>query len=375
MTLKRVLVVHPYGLGDFLFVTPVLRALRLIPSVEKVDLLLGSRTLEVAQENPHVDEIFIVDKGRYQTQGRLRTLREVVSLGHQLRSRHYDLLLDYSLRGEYAVLSRLFLGIPRTAGFNYKRRGLCHSIRVPLPEGFTQRPVVDLYSRVAEYAGIRVEDRWMELYLNESSRLEVSAKWQAKTGRDESGRFIFVSPGGGESWGKDAHFKQWPVSFFAQLCERLYAQGGFDGVVILGSPAEKNLSEALAEKLSVPFFNFSGELSILESAALLEKAALFIGNDGGLVHMAHALRVPLVGLYGPVDPVVYGPAPASRQALVVYKKDLACRPCYARFRYNSACENRACLQALTPEEVWVQMEQEGWLETVLKARQNLKGPK
>ena len=112
MTLKRVLVVHPYGLGDFLFVTPVLRALRLIPSVEKVDLLLGSRTSEVVRENPHVDEIFVVDKGRYQTQGRGQTFREVVALGLELRSRHYDLMLDYSLRSEYALLGRLFLTRP-----------------------------------------------------------------------------------------------------------------------------------------------------------------------------------------------------------------------------------------------------------------------
>jgi ADP-heptose:LPS heptosyltransferase len=124
----------------------------------------------------------------------------------------------------------------------------------------------------------------------------------------------------------------------------------------------------LAEKLRVPFLNFAGELSILESSALLERAALFLGNDGGLVHMAHALRIPLIAFYGPVDPAVYGPTPASSRALVVYKKDLACRPCYARFRYNSACEKRECLQELTPDEAWAQMEESGWFETVLKNR-------
>jgi lipopolysaccharide heptosyltransferase II len=368
MTLKRVLVVHPYGLGDFLFVTPVLRALRLIPTVEKVDLLLGSRTFEVVRENPHADEIFIVDKGRYQQQSRAQTFCEVAALGKELRSRHYDLMLDYSMRSEYAVFGRLFLGIPRTAGFNYKRRGLYHTIRFPLPEGFSQRSAVDTYCGLAERAGIRVEDRWMELYVSDSARVEAQKKWQAKTGRTEAGRFLFVSPGGGESWGKDAHFKQWPVSFFAELCLRLCGAGGFEGVVILGSPAEKDLAAGLAEKLRVPFLNFAGELSILESSALLERAALFLGNDGGLVHMAHALRIPLIAFYGPVDPAVYGPTPASSRALVVYKKDLACRPCYARFRYNSACEKRECLQELTPDEAWAQMEESGWFETVLKNR-------
>jgi len=362
MTLKRVLVVHPYGLGDFLFVTPVLRALRLIPSVEKVDLLLGSRTAEVARENPHVDEIFVVDKGRYQKQSRVQTFREVAVLGKELRSRHYDLMLDYSLRSEYAVLGRLFLGIPRTAGFNYKRRGFYHSIRLALPKGFSDRSVVDIYSSLAERAGIRTEDRWLELYVSDSARVEALKKWQAKAGQKEIGRFLFISPGGGESWGKDAHFKQWPVSCFAALCARLCAAGDFEGVVVLGSPAEKELAASLAEKLMVPFLNFSGELSVLESTALLERARLFVGNDGGLVHMAHALRVPLIAFYGPVDPAVYGPSPASLQALAVYKKDLACRPCYKRFRYNSSCEKRECLQELTLDEAWTQIEQSGLLQ-------------
>ena len=57
MSMRRVLVVHPYGIGDLLFVTPVLRALRLLPAVERVDLLLGSRTESVVSSNPHADEI------------------------------------------------------------------------------------------------------------------------------------------------------------------------------------------------------------------------------------------------------------------------------------------------------------------------------
>ena len=53
------LIVHPYGIGDLLFVTPVMRALRLIPTVEAVDLLLGSRTREVVEHNPHINDLFL----------------------------------------------------------------------------------------------------------------------------------------------------------------------------------------------------------------------------------------------------------------------------------------------------------------------------
>ncbi len=282
MTLKRVLVVHPYGLGDFLFVTPVLRALRLIPTIEKVDLLLGSRTSEVARENPHVDEIFVVDKGRYQKQNRWQTFREVAALGLELRSRRYDLLLDYSLRSEYAFLSRLFLGIPRTAGFNYKRRGFFHTIRFPLPEGFSQRPAVDIYCGLAERAGVRTQDRWLELYLSDSARSGALQKWQAKTGRKDLGRFLFVSPGGGESWGKDAHFKQWPAPFFAELCGRLCAAGGFEGVVILGSPGRKNSRPSCQRNSPCRFLIFPESFPFLSQPLCLSKPTFFSAMTAAL---------------------------------------------------------------------------------------------
>ena len=87
-----------------------------------------------------------------------------------------------------------------------------------------------------------------------------------------------------------------------------------------------------------------------ETALLLKRSVLFMGNDGGLVHLARALEVPLMGFYGPVPPEVYGPYPPSPTAIAITKKDLDCRPCYYRFRFNNACATIACLKELTPDD-------------------------
>ena len=113
---RNVLVVQPYGIGDLLFITPVLRALRLIPGLERVDVLLGSRTEEVIRHNPHVDEIFTIDKDLFRRQSWLKTWSGLAQLGKTLRGRNYDLLLDYSFRDEYAFFALIFLNIPRRAG-------------------------------------------------------------------------------------------------------------------------------------------------------------------------------------------------------------------------------------------------------------------
>lgn len=353
---RRILIVHPYGIGDLLFITPVLRALRLMPTVETVDILLGSRTREVVENNPHVNEIFVMDKDRMHRQTWLENLRQGFELGCQLRAKHYDLILDYSLRREHAFWGRFFLGIRKCAGFAYKKRAIFHNIRTPLPEGFWGRHATDFYCDLAEQAGIPVEDRFLEFYFpNDPAALEKQIAQKLGGIREP---FLTVSPGGGDSWGREAAFKRWPVQNFAELIRKIQSKIKINGVCVLGSGSEKELCEELKRLLETPVVVLAGETSLNETAMLLKKSVLFVGNDGGLVHLARALEVPLVGFYGPVPPEVYGPYPPAPGAVAVFKRDLECRPCYKKFRFNNACATIACLKELTPDEAMRSLEEQ-----------------
>lgn len=337
-SLRNILIAQPYGIGDALFMTPLLRALRTLPAVERVDLLLGSRTEPIFRPNPHVDRIFSLNQGKWHP-----------GLWRDLRHR-YDLLIDFSLQREYGFYAQFFLGIPRRIGFNFKNRGLFLTEGVPLPHGFEGAHVVDFYSELGKLVGLEVEDRFLEFYLSSEDEEEAGNVLREKS-IQVSGRFVTVAPGGGESWGKDAWLKRWPVAHFVKGLSLLKERIDFEGVWVLGSPEERGLGEEIERTSPFPVVNFCGELSLGASAALLEKSLLFLANDGGLVHLAHALEVPLIAFYGPADPRVYGPYPSSREAVSVYRKDLPCRPCYSRFRYNSACVDRECLTDLPAEAV------------------------
>ena len=344
---RRVLIVQPYGIGDLLFLTPIFRALRLIPTVEKVDLLLGSRTESVVYANPHIDDVLKVDKDLFHSQSFFKTVFDVMKLGKKLCKNQYDLMLDFSMRGEYAFFGAFFLKIPKRVGFNYKRRGFFHTHRVSIPKGFRDRSVVEIVCELAQKAGIPVEDPFLEFYVTDEDRVE-----REKVLMDaDFESYMVVSPGGGESWGKDAHFKRWPIQYYSEFVRHFVKKTEVKGVVLLGSPKEKELCEELEKSLPISTLNLAGKVTLRTSAAVLEKARYFIGNDGGLVHLAHSFQVPLMAFYGPVDPVVYGPFPRSSQAIAVYKEDLECRPCYQNFRYKSDCSDRACLQNLKPDDV------------------------
>ena len=367
--IRCVLIVHPYGIGDLLFVTPVMRALRLIPTVETVDLLLGSRTREVVENNPHINDIFVMDKDRAHRQTWLENLRDYWELGRKLRAKHYDLILDYSLRREHAFFGRFFLGIPKCAGFAYKKRAIFHNIRFLLPEGFWKRHVVDFYCDLAEAAGILVEDRFPEYYFpkahspSEGSKVNGTSPGNLLKEENESQdklkllpeRFLAVAPGGGDSWGKEASFKRWPAKYFAALIEKLQTERNIHGVAILGSRSERALCEELQAMVQPPSVVLAGETNLTQTAMVLKKSALFIGNDGGLIHLAHALHVPLLAFYGPVPPEVYGPYPPSPDAIAIFKQGLECRPCYYKFRYRKDCQTIACLTDLKPEEAFEQI--------------------
>lgn len=348
--MKRVLIVQPFGIGDLLFLTPIFRALRLIPSVEKVDLLLGSRTESVVRHNPHIDEIFSLDKDLLRAQSATKKMKMLWKLGKRLRKNRYDLLLDYSMTRDYGFWAWAFFEIPRRIGFDYKGRGNFHSVRVKLPKGFSEKHVVDYVCDLAEATGIKVSIRFLE-YFHDAILLEKAENLlEQKTG-SKHGKFLAVSPGGGESWGKDAHFKRWSAQSMGTFAAQLAQKENFERVFVFGAPSERELSEELLSFLPPNSLNFSGQLSLPETAAVMAQCSAFVGNDGGLMHLATSIHLPVIALFGPVDPMVYGPYPAqSKRSIAVYKEDLSCRPCYQMFRYQSGCEHRACLQSLTADE-------------------------
>jgi len=350
-------------MGDALFMTPLLRALRTLPTIETVDLLLGSRTEPIFRNNPHIDQIFSVDKGKWHAAGPRELFKEVFSLWRNLRGRRYDLLIDFSLQREYGFYAGFFLGIPRRIGFNFRKRGIFLTESFPLPKGFEGAHVVDFYCELGKFVGLEIEDRFLEFYLSREDEEEAEKILRRpltlpSPQRGEGGgegrnisRFVAVAPGGGESWGKDASLKRWPVVHFVEMLSLLKERIDFEGVLVLGSREERELGEEIERASSFPVRNLCGELSVGGSAALLKRALVFLANDSGLVHLAPALGIPLIALYGPVNPQVYGPYPLAPHTVAVVREKLPCRPCYSRFRYNSACPDRECLSALFPEEV------------------------
>ncbi len=359
--MKRVLVAQPFGIGDALFVTPLLRALKEEAGVEQLDLVLGSRTGEIFGTNPFIDKIFTVDMDHLREQGRVKSFFEIARLLFELRSRKYDLFVDCSLSRRYAFFAAFFLGIACRIGFNYKKRGTFLTRSLPLPEGYRDKHVIEYYSEMGKLAGVEVRINKPDFFLNPDDEIKAGTLMDGAV-FSKSFSYLALAPGGGESWGKDAHFKRWSPDFFAQLLEKLSNEMEFDGVVVLGSRNEFKLGEQVLASIKKPGLNLCGLALVRESAAILKNALLLLANDSGLVHIARALEVPTVALYGPVDEKIYGPYPPGPGYLALGREGLECRPCYRNFRYNADCSHRECLTRFYPDEVFEKIISNGFLK-------------
>jgi ADP-heptose:LPS heptosyltransferase len=117
----------------------------------------------------------------------------------------------------------------------------------------------------------------------------------------------------------------------------------------MGDSKEEGLCREVVSLAHFPLHFAVGETTILGLAALLLLARGAIVNDGGPLHVAVAVGVNTVSIFGPVDPQVYGPYPVANHT--VAQKGLPCQPCYRRFRM-SQCSHVSCLRDLSVEEVY-----------------------
>jgi heptosyltransferase-2 len=122
-------------------------------------------------------------------------------------------------------------------------------------------------------------------------------------------------------------------------------------IILFGETVDAPLCKAVAERMRYPVIDLSGQTTLGQFVGMLGRLKLVICNDGGPLHLAVSQRVRTVSIFGPVDPVVYGPYPHDPSHHVVCREGLPCRPCYHQFKLPPCPYERACLTTVEPDEV------------------------
>lgn len=328
---KRIVIFNVNWLGDVLFSTATIRNIRLNFPDSFIACIIPSRCYPVLKGNPHLDEVIIYDE-----KDRHKGFLEKTQFIQLLKSKKFDIAFLLHRSFTRALICRL-AGIPQRIGYFTKKRGFLMSSKIVSPDRDSMHRI-DYYLNVIEKAGLKVEDRYTEFFVDEEDVYEVD-KFLIENSVGKDDFLAVLNPGG--NWLP----KRWPKEYWAELADKLI--GGREAkVVITGSPADLKLAEDIKMRMKLKPILACGVFNLKQLAALCKRSNLFISADTGPLHIANAAKArKIIAIFGPTSVTVTGPYPAIN--VVVLQKDVGCKiPCYTK-----DCRDNRCMKAVTPEEV------------------------
>lgn len=326
MTPRNILAIKLRYLGDVLLATPTLHALKTAYPAARLTALVNRGTEDILRGNPDVDEILPVERGSIIQQSRFAL---------EIRRRKFDTVVDLT-DGDRAAFLTWMSGAAVRIGFNAEDRwtGRCYTTVVRGDER-SHRIERDLAALAP--LGIKAPDRLPRIWLGseDDDRVEQLVK---DLGVPTDRSWVLIQPGA-RYW-----FKAWPTERFADLADRLTDRFGCQ-VLVSGSSQEQPLTESVVKQAKSRLLNITGHSSVRALAALLKRSALFVGNDTGIMHIAAAVGTPVVGLFGPSNPIEWGPRGGPTETIY---KGLDCRICF-----HPTCRRgeENCMKLITVEEV------------------------
>ena len=318
-SMARALVVKLRHHGDVLLASPVLSVLKSRAPRMEVDALVYADTAPMLEGHPALAQLHLVDRG-WRSAGALARLGHERRLFSTLRARRYDLIVHLSEQPRGAWLAR-HLGARHSVAPRMADRGAfwekSFTHLYPLVGGGRRHQVelnLDALRRIGVQPGL--DERRVSFVPGAAAEARVQ-ELLASQGLAEGG-FVHVHPA--SRW----RFKCWPVERNAELLNRL----GIDGhrIVLTASPDESEAAFVgeILQRTQAPVVNLAGQLSIKELGALCARASAFVGVDSMPMHLASAMGVPVVALFGPSGDVEWGP---WRGRFRVVTSAHACRPC------------------------------------------------
>ncbi len=351
---KKILVFNPFGIGDVLFTTPLIRNLKTELKDISISYLCNRRARPLLENNEFIDEVMIFEKDEWKQalkDSKIIFIKKAFGFFKQIKKAKFDIVFDLSMNTQYGFFLKLS-GIKTRIGFNYRNRGKFLTHKINIPQGYKDKHVARYCLDLLQFLNIKGKDYRFDLTILPETVKKVK-KILFKYALEDEGKLICVFPGSGDSWQKTAYFKRWPKEYFIELCRRIVAGGA--EVLLLGSPAEADLCMEITNNLNQEIYDLCGKVSLEEAVALMSLSELVITNDGGPFHIAQALNKKVIGFYGPVDEKVYGPYPDEVNSIAL-KSDIDCRPCYWSFRFKGCDFDKKCLRRIKVDSVVLAIE-------------------
>lgn len=338
MKIKSILVNYRMtGVGNMILFTPVLDNLRLnFPEAKITVLVLGNPAKDIIENWEIIDELleFPLRPG-LKAWGRLLL---------RLRKQRFDLAITCVASWQYSLLFFLsgitFRVGHEVAGEKISGKLMTHQIRI-LKDRHEAEYNLDLLRAL----GLSIRSKELFFGITKSDN-DFAATFFQENGITENDLVVGMQPGS-----YLGYFRRWGEENFSTLADMLSGSLGAK-IILLGSREEIELGEIIRRTATSRLIDSIGKTTLRQAGALIKKCRIVVSNDSGLMHVAVAIGVPTVGIFGPTDFVRSGQF-GDGHHIIVYK-DLDCRRCYRDdISFPEKCPfNIRCLKMIKPEEVF-----------------------
>lgn len=314
-SLQRVsiLVIKMSAVGDVILSVPSLKSIRARYPLATIKVLVGSASREVLARCPYIDGTIVYDPA-----GRHRGYAGLLAIGRTLREGCFDIVIDLQNSRRSHLLAFLSMAILRYGYDNGKWSFLLNRRQ---RDDAPYLDPIDHQSRTLRLAGIKPVDKALELWPSPEDARRVDA-FLADQWIKPSQPLVGIHLRASRAW----YSKNWPPAYIAEFCDRV-ARELRVRVVLTGSADDAELADHVMRLTRARPANAVGKTSIPEFAALVKRCAAFVSPDSASLHVACAMGVPVVALFGPTDPKRHL-APSQRSVVIWKGGEFSCCPCY-----------------------------------------------
>ena len=331
----RIMIRATNWVGDAIMALSALRAIRQRHADAQISIVARPYVADIYRDQQVADELI-----PYDPSGDHRGWSGREKLASDLRTRKFDVALLLQNAFDAAWLAWR-AHIPQRIGYARDARSLLLTKAIPVPKPGEIPPHEKFYYlellRRAGWLDQLPDEPHIMLRVPDAAR-QRAAQTLLEAGARPHARRIAVGPGA--SYGSA---KCWPPDRFAKALNALLSHADAD-IILFGTPGELPVSAAIAAALQRTPINLTGKTSIADLPALLSQCHLFLGNDSGAMHVAAAVGLPVVAVFGPTDP--HGTAPVTPRLTIVQQKPY-CSPCFLR---HCPTDHR-CMTAVVPAMV------------------------
>ncbi len=342
-SVRQILIVKPSSLGDIIHTFPLVSALRIARPGWSIDWVTNGEYLPLVRRNPDVRNVWDFPRREF---GRAGFLEKIGRLRKNLSEMRYDIILDAQGLLRSALLSRMALGYRRTGiilGFDNAREGapFFYTRKVAVPE-HPKNPVHAvarnlLFLSALGIGPIEPPNPVLRYSPEDHAHLASLLSSQGIAGDRP---YMVIHPGA------KRESKKWPSAYFSELIRKMKGSG-YPTPVLMGDCSEASLLSEIQLRSGTSVPVVAGKIPLDLLPLFLSRAALFVGNDSGPLHMAALSGIPTLSVFGSSDPGRTGPwGPGSNDR--VQREDIACSPCGDFKKY---CSHMTCQVLITPDRV------------------------